>query len=135
MDVTESNVHVTDKQKNIKNISNKKYIDENKKLKKCRERIIRNNEKGDITITLNFNDTEELNYDDDNANFTEITYKSNIKKDTRAITILGDSTIKDLQAHKMKRSLGRNEKIFVKSFSDATVADMVDYARQTVRKE
>ena len=56
-------------------------------------------------------------------------------KDTRAITILGDSIVKDLQAHKMKRSLGRNEKIFVKSISGATVADMVDYARPTVRKE
>ena len=90
---------------------------------------------GDISVTLNFCDTEELITEDDNPNFTEITYKSNTKKDTRTITVLGDSIVKDLQPHKMKRRLGRNEKLFVKSFSGANVADMVDYARPTVRKE
>ena len=52
------------------------------------------------------------------------------------ITILGDSIVKDLQSHKMKRSeQARNEKLFVKSISGTTVADMIDYARPTVRKE
>ena len=35
----------------------------------------------------------------------------------------------------MKRRLAINGKLFVKSFSGATVADMVDCARPTVRKE
>ena len=124
MNVTESTVHVTDKQNVITKSKNK-----------CAERVVRNSEKGDISVTLNLCDNEEIITEDDNTNFTEITYKSNTKKDTRTITILGDSIVKDLQPHKMKRRLGRNEKLFVKSFSGANVADMVDYARPTVRKE
>ena len=120
MNVTESTVHVTDKQNVITKSKNK-----------CAERVVRNSEKGDISVTLNLCDNEEIITEDDNTNFTEITYKSN----TRTITILGDSIVKDLQPHKMKRRLGRNEKLFVKSFSGANVADMVDYARPTVRKE
>ena len=57
------------------------------------------------------------------------------KKYSRSITILGDSIVKDIQAHKLKRSLALNEKIQVKSFSGSTVDDMIDYARPTIRKE
>ena len=110
------------------NIIKQKDINENKQFNK---RVVRNGERGDISVTLNLHETETF----DDANFTEVTSKSKTKKDTRTITILGDSIVKEIKVHKMKRKLARNEKLYVKSFSGATVADMVDYSRPTVRKE
>ena len=69
LDVTKSNLHVTDKQDNI---GNKKCNNVNKKLRKREERIIRKNEKGDISITLNLTDAEPFGYDYDNASLTEV---------------------------------------------------------------
>ena len=42
---------------------------------------------------------------------------------------------KDVQAYKMKRKLPKSEKLYVKSFPGATVTDMIDYARPTVKRE
>ena len=68
-------------------------------------------------------------------NFTVVSNKSTAKKkNNRVINILGDSILKDLQTHKMKRRLAINEKLYVKCFPGATLDDMMDYARPTVRK-
>ena len=50
------------------------------------------------------------------------------KKTKRQITILGTSIVKNIQAHKMKPCMKANERIYIKSFSGATVRDLVDYS-------
>ena len=96
-----------------------------------------NNLNWDSSVTISDTGLFDDNDDDDEAGFMNVTYTNNNmkKKDSRAITILGDSIVKDIKAHKLKRSLSIKEKIYVKSFSGATVNDMVDYARPTIRKE
>ena len=62
--------------------------------------------------------------------FTEVTRK---KKGQRNITLLGDSIIKNIEGHRMKRCMRRGEKIYVKSFPGAKTADMKDYVRPSQR--
>jgi len=72
----------------------------------------------------------------DDASFTKVTYRSNRKpKDSRTISVLGDSIVKDIKGYKLKPRLEKNERIYIKSFSGSTVNDMIDYARPTIRKE
>lgn len=72
---------------------------------------------------------EESNYanDKDEINYTEVKSKQS-KKTKRQITILGTSIVKNIQAHKMKPCMKANERIYIKSFSGATVRDLVDYS-------
>ena len=51
----------------------------------------------------------------------------------RSINILGDSIIKDIKQHKMKESLQKGERIYVKSFSGATTDCMKDYIKPSLR--
>ena len=41
--------------------------------------------------------------------------------------------VKDVKAHKMKRRLNPNEKIFVRSFPGATIEDMADHVKPSMR--
>ena len=48
-------------------------------------------------------------------------------KKTRSIVILGDSLVKDVEQHKLRKGLNNKERIFIKHFSGATVEDMKMY--------
>ena len=41
--------------------------------------------------------------------------------------------VKDVKAHKMKRRMNPNEKIYVRSFPGATIEDMADHVKPTMR--
>ena len=64
--------------------------------------------------------------------FTKVSNELNNNK--RSVTILGDSIVKDIKPFKMKRMLGKNEKLYVKSFPGATTNDMFDYCKPTIRR-
>ena len=66
-----------------------------------------NNLNWDSSVTISDTGLFDDNDDDDEAGFMNVTYTNNNmkKKDSRAITILGDSIVKDMKAHKLKRSL------------------------------
>ena len=61
--------------------------------------------------------------------------KKNAKRKYRSITVLGDSTIKNIESHKMKECIKPRDKIYVKSFSGATIADMCDYSKPAQKHE
>ena len=69
---------------------------------------------------------------DANAEYIEVKAKKTTTN-KRQITLLGDSIIKNIQPHKMKRCMKSNEKIYIKSFPGASTADMKDYARPSQR--
>ena len=48
-------------------------------------------------------------------------------KKKRTIAILGDSMLKDIDQHKVSQGLGNKEKVYVKSFSGATIDHMKSY--------
>ena len=79
--------------------------------------------------TLNKHNEE---VDDTNSEFTEVKRKK-AATNIRQITVLGDSIIKNIQPHKMKRCMNSNEKIYIKSFPGATITDMKDYAKPSKR--
>ena len=79
--------------------------------------------------TLNKHNEE---VDDTNSEFTEVKRKKTATN-IRQITVLGDSIIKNIQPHKMKRCMNSNEKIYIKSFPGATITDMKDYAKPSKR--
>ena len=54
------------------------------------------------------------------------------KGNKKSITILGDSMLKDIKPFKMRNSLP-NHKLFVKSFSGATVEEMGDYMKPSLK--
>jgi hypothetical protein len=57
---------------------------------------------------------------------------NNIKKN-RTTTIVGDSMIKEIKAHKMKIDLDPDDRIYIKSFPGATIQCMRDYVKPTLR--
>ena len=61
--------------------------------------------------------------------------KINPKKQqqTRAITILGVSIIKSLKSHKIKKQLGTEDNMFVKSFPGAKTSCMYDYVKPSLK--
>ena len=60
--------------------------------------------------------------DDNSEGFIDVKKKTN----KRSITIIGDSIIKEVKPFKMRNLLLKNEKVYVKSFSGATV-DCMNY--------
>ena len=77
------------------------------------------------------NQTEilEVNSGHSNDNFTEV----KPKRTKRQITVLGTSMIKNIQAYKMKQCIKPNERIYIKSFSGATIRDLVDHSKPSQR--
>jgi hypothetical protein len=55
------------------------------------------------------------------------------QKKTRVTTILGDSIIKDVKPHKIRDEIGPEEKVFIKSFSGATIDSMKDYVKPSLK--
>lgn len=51
----------------------------------------------------------------------------------RSITIVGDSIIKDIKSHKMRKDIPSGEKLYIKSFSGSTTEEMVDYIKPSLR--
>ena len=51
------------------------------------------------------------------------------------VTLLDDSSVKDIKPRKMNNKLGEHDRLYVKCFSGATVEDMLYYARPTIRKQ
>ena len=78
-------------------------------------------------------DDNNSNNNNNNSNNEDSFYETvRTKKKGRSVTIIGDSVLKDIQPHKMKSKL-QGVKLYVKSFSGATIADMADYVRPTMR--
>ena len=53
-------------------------------------------------------------------------------KKYRSTTIIGDSIIKDIKTFKIKRDIPAGDKIYVKSFSGATIADLTHHVKPSV---
>ena len=73
-------------------------------------------------------------HDDDvcNENWEKSTFRKLKKKKFRSTTIIGDSIIKDIKQYKLKIDLPVGDKIYVKSFSGATVDDMTHYIKPSL---
>ena len=87
----------------------------------------KNNTNKSRTETSSEDSNDVNDKDKDDSNYTEVKSKQS-KKTKRQITVLGTSIVKNIQAHKMKPCMKANERIYIKSFSGATVQDLVDYS-------
>ena len=47
--------------------------------------------------------------------------------------MLGDSIVKDIKPFKMKSMMEKNDRLYVKCFPGATVNDMIDYSKPSLR--
>ena len=72
------------------------------------------------------------NVQNDDSEYTEVSRKK-AARNKRSVTVIGDSIIKGIEAHKMKRCMNHNERIYVKSFSGAVIDDLRDYAKPSQR--
>ena len=63
----------------------------------------------------------------DNTDFGHIKIQPKKKNGTRSVTIIGDSIIREVKAHNLKKFLPRSTRPYVRSESSATVQDMIDY--------
>ena len=54
-------------------------------------------------------------------------------KKKRTITIIGDSTIKNIEGYKMRQGMTSNEKVYVKSFPGAKIECVKDYIKPTLK--
>ena len=93
-------------------------------------------QKGRQTITINkYPERDNMNYrnkiETNNKTTVEEASTQKIqdgkKRKIRSIVIMGDSIIKDIQAHKIRQGLKGNERVYVKSFPGATINDMKSY--------
>ena len=80
--------------------------------------------------------------DDTTLNVTNAIDESSSKSETTissskklSVTILGDSILKDVKSYKMKKAIKHQANIYVKSFSGATVDDMVSYVLPTKKHD
>ena len=74
-------------------------------------------------------------HNQDNKNKRHKNKQTNpVKSTTKAytITILGDSMIKGIKSHKIKKQLGTGENMFVKSFPGAKTSCMHDYVKPSL---
>ena len=82
--------------------------------------VLAENTNGDASIQ----DDENIESENDRENKT---------KKKRSITILGDSIVKDIRSHEMRRCTKQGEKIYVKTFPGATTECMKDYVKPTMK--
>ena len=86
-----------------------------------------NSEKDDVTcVTDNVKNSDCLSGKD----FTPVETKKSTK---RKCTVLGDSIVKNVQAHKMQRAMKNTDKVYIKSFSGSTTSDMWHHATPSKR--
>ena len=55
-------------------------------------------------------------------------------KKKRTVTIMGDSMVNNVKAHKLKKRMNSNERVYVKAFPGATTEDMCDYVRPSLKR-
>ena len=89
---------------------------------------------------LDIEDTEIYtsgeNHDAYKRNQRKSTKKNNrIENKNKAITIIGDSLLKDAKAHKMKKTVNNRANFYVKSFPGATIEDMESYIIPTKKRK
>ena len=77
--------------------------------------------KSTVSKSVNVKHAEKISDEKNNVN--------EIKK--RCVVILGDSIVKDIDQHKVRKGLFNNEKVYVKNFSGATVNHMKSYVIPT----
>lgn len=82
----------------------------------------------------------EDNYDETVNNIPHNSSTESIKADSikhnkkyRSTTIMGSSLIKDIKAYKMRHSITKGDRIYVKSFPGATISDMEDYVKPSLK--
>ena len=81
-----------------------------------------------LPSTIDVYNVDNLNHDNaEDRDFTEV--NSRRKGKCRKITVIGDSILKHLEAHKMQKVLKPNQKIYVKSFPGAVTSDFTDYIK------
>lgn len=74
--------------------------------------------------------------DEDNDNAVNDTSNNGIVKSIRkyrSTTIIGDSIIKDIKPHKMRKAVTKGDRVYLKSFPGATVNDMIDYVKPSIK--
>ena len=90
-------------------------------------KVIYDEVKADVPVRNSFNPLSEKSLQ---INTNEPTNKK--KKKYRSTTIIGDSIVRDIKQHKMRKALPEN-KIFVKSFSGATTECLEHYIQPSLR--
>ena len=90
-------------------------------------KVIYDEVKADVPVRNSFNPLSEKSLQ---INTNEPTNKK--KKKYRSTTIIGDSIVRDIKQHKMRKALPEN-KIFVKSFSGATTECLEHYIHPPLR--
>lgn len=60
---------------------------------------------------------------------------SNRREKKRNITVIGDSLLKDIKQHRMRRDLSSNDKLYIKTFPGATTDCMKSYVIPTLKYE
>lgn len=108
-----------------------------KNVKKQSNRNTLQNNNLQETLELK-NKYSPLQVNDDNEDIE--THTNNISKNgksgnKRSICILGDSLLKDIEAHKIREALSSNERVYVKNFSGADIDDMKSYVIPTKKHE
>ena len=98
------------------------------------EILLNTGDVGSEQIRNEDNDRKEYGHDV-NSNITETNVIETNEKglNKRSIAILSDSMLKDVEAFKMREALGRNEKIYIKTFPGATVQDMEHYIKPSLK--
>ena len=84
----------------------------------------------------NNNEQEDVSTHENRSPDKEATQSSSIKRgshDKRSVVVLGDSMTKLLNGWEMAKKLEANCKVFVKTFSGATVSCMGDYMKPSLR--
>ena len=93
-----------------------------------------------VNNPLNHDDMEVINKNpidesstEQNENDKFIVISNKKKSNKRSITIIGDSTVKDIKSFKMRKALSSSDKIYVKSFPGAKSEDMIDYIKPSLK--
>ena len=105
------------------------------RLQISKNTLVNSDKKSEVRKSNATEDINVLNATGQNEKNEETKFiKARRNKDTnkRNITLIGDS-LKNIEAHKMKRCMKSNEIIYVKSFPWAKIADMIDHAKPSQR--
>ena len=97
-----------------------------------KSKVTNTNEKNIILTTEKVNHENNVSKCLDKTKKSSTEYKNSnqdkmVNKKHRSVVILGDSLLKDIDQHKVRNGVNNGQKIYVKSFSGATVKDMSSY--------
>ena len=120
-------------------VSPKNPIKINKGHHKNMNNITTNNSFGLLSTTPISSTDFDFDNSEDNDAFSVNSISNNTesfnnnKKKYRSTTIIGGRMVKDLKAHKLKRSINKGDRIYVKPFSGATIDCMKDYVKPSLK--